>query len=223
MRWARTADQHIRTMAQYRKQTSYESEQWEHIHFSRHVLGEGTLKAGRIQKSHQDGRPGPPLHSWKYPILVKTRAILPSCHLSFLCCKCELKIRAQKKDFCVSFESAVKRQDLTFGILRYHLICDICPQLKDFVSLINWNLGFLCPLWDWLEPRHWQRVIRVSSSPCRPRYSSSVSAVAGGFYPSSGLLAFNSTAGLRLPLHQHQQGSSSIRFLVMPAPAFECL
>lgn len=119
------------------------------------VLGEGTLKAGRIQKSHQDGRPGPPLHSWKYPILVKTRAILPSCHLSFLCCKCELKIRAQK-NISVSFESAVKRQDLTFGILRYHLICDICPQLKDFFSLINRSLGFFCPLWDWLEPRHWQ-------------------------------------------------------------------
>lgn len=32
---------------------------------------------------------------------------------------------------------AVKRQDLTFGILRHLKVCDICPQFKDFFSLVN--------------------------------------------------------------------------------------
>lgn len=131
MRWARTADQHIRTMAQYRKQTRSESEQWEYIHLSGRVLGEGRLKAGRMQKSHQKGQAGPPLHSWKCPILIKTRASSP-----FLATWASFAVNVVWRER-LKQKIVMSQSRLLHWHFKVSLTCVICPQLKDLFPLVN--------------------------------------------------------------------------------------
>lgn len=82
-------------------------------------------------------------------------------------------------------------EDSTFGILRYHLICDTCPQLKGFFSLVNQSnpvpwipLPTLRLAWTQALARGWPGWAAVHADPaaahlCQPQ--------TGGFTPPPAL------------------------------------